>query len=63
MNVKTFEQFSPRDQEDLRNVLLELQKLEPPKQRRPETNPSEFRFDSYEFFLGRAKQFRITRIK
>lgn len=56
MNAKTFEQFSPRDQGELRNVLLELQKLEPPKNVGDDV-------DHYKFFLGRSKQFRITRIK
>lgn len=64
MNAKTFEQFSPRDQEELGNVLVELQRLDLPKHRNlGEDEYPNTSFASYDFFLGRAKQFRITRIK
>ena len=61
MNAKPFKQFSPRDKEELRNTLFEIQKLDPPK--RTGENPDDVRFDCHEFYLGQSKQFRITRIK
>ena len=60
MNMKKFESFSARDQEELTKTLEEMQKLKPPARRLEDPDVC---FDSYKFFLGRKKEFKVTRIK